>query len=201
MNLSHMVKKQPFLDALVAFLVICQLSFTLLVGDLFVTFLQVLYPKISDLIPSSSNTLRSYVMDMFTERKKKLKTALHNSPSLVHFSFDLWTSPNHLALLGVVAHYIDEDNCSQSVSHVLAYPLPKRHFCYLSHTWLWFICHVYYSRFILFRIEEIKSFETPYPLFFSDIFDRSYGAMQHGMKNLCSGDFHHHEFTGFSLTQ
>lgn len=113
-----MVKQQPFKEALVSFMVICQLSFALLVGDLFVQLLEVLYPQIHALLPSAAETLRSYVEEMFTARKEVLKTALANSPSLIHFSFDLWSSPNHLALLGVVAHYIDEDGVNQSVSNV-----------------------------------------------------------------------------------
>ena len=31
---------------------------------------------------------------------------------IVHFSFDMWTSGNHLSLLGVVAHWIDSDSQS-----------------------------------------------------------------------------------------
>lgn len=125
MNLPIMVARQPFVEALVTFLVICQLSFALLVGDIFVGFLGVIYPKIKDLIPASSNTLRQWVIDMYEARKVKLKTDILASPSLVHFSFDLWSSPNHLALLGVVAHYINDRGRSTSVCMFSLNPLPN----------------------------------------------------------------------------
>ena len=40
---------------------------------------------------------------------------LQKSVSNINFSFDLWTSPNHLALLGLVAHFIDEKGQNQSM--------------------------------------------------------------------------------------
>jgi len=38
------------------------------------------------------------------------KTTLEESHGLIHFSFDQWTSPNPLAFLGVVAHYLDDSH-------------------------------------------------------------------------------------------
>lgn len=56
----------------------------------------------------------------FEARKEVLKKELRQSISKIHFSFDLWTSPNHLALMGtgIVAHYIDAAGVNKSVSHV-----------------------------------------------------------------------------------
>jgi hypothetical protein len=60
--------------------------------------------------------MRSWIMDAFIEKKAKLKLSLSKANSKINFSFDLWTSPNHKALLGIVAHFIDEFGQNQSVS-------------------------------------------------------------------------------------
>lgn len=114
-DLTTVVKMKPFRDALIAFVVICQLSFSLVINEIFVEFLRTLYPKIEQLLPFAANTIRGWVMEAFKARKAKLKECIARCKSKVHFSFDLWTSPNHLALLGVLAHYIDEYGQNQTV--------------------------------------------------------------------------------------
>jgi hypothetical protein len=110
----------PFKEALIAFIVICQMALSLVTNDIFVEFLRIIYPSITQILPSSQNTIRDWVITAFEARKIKLKASLSRSESMIHFSFDLWTSPNHLALLGIVAHYIDEYGQNQSVSsHLL----------------------------------------------------------------------------------
>lgn len=118
-NLVSVVSLKPLKEALIAWLVICQLSLSLAVNDLFIEFLEVLYPSVRTLLPLASNTIRSWIMASFVLRKSRMKETLHKAPSLIHFSFDLWTSPNHLALMGVVAHFIDESGKNQSVSESL----------------------------------------------------------------------------------
>jgi hypothetical protein len=117
-NLTTSVLKSPFTDALIAFLVICQMALNLVANDVFLEFLEQLYPTIRKILPQSSNTIRKYIIVAFEARKKKLKESLAKAKSKMSFSFDLWTSPNHMALLGIVAHYIDEDGKKQSVSAV-----------------------------------------------------------------------------------
>lgn len=46
---------------------------------------------------------------MLSRRKKKdIRTMISRSKSNIHLSFDMWTSNNSLALLGVCAHFVDE---------------------------------------------------------------------------------------------
>lgn len=118
-SLTTVVRRKPVLDALISFLVICQLAFSMATNHLFIDFLQLLYPTIEKLIPKSRTTIRGYIMAAFEAKKVKVKLALAKSKSQIHFSFDLWTSPNHLALLGVVGHFINEKGENQSVSNVL----------------------------------------------------------------------------------
>ena len=47
-------------------------------------------------------------MQIFSHQKDILIQRL-NETHTVHFSFDMWTSGNHLSLLGLVAHWIDAE--------------------------------------------------------------------------------------------
>jgi len=42
-----------------------------------------------------------------------MKSKIHLAQSKIHLSYDLWTSPNSLAILRVIAHYIDKDGTLQ----------------------------------------------------------------------------------------
>lgn len=115
-SMPHVYVHQAFQSAVVSFVVICQLSLSLMVNDLFVELLACIYPTISRILPLASDTIRRWVMDAFAKRKQRLIADIGRSQSRVHFSFDLWTSPNHLALMGVVGHYIDHNGGMQTVS-------------------------------------------------------------------------------------
>jgi hypothetical protein len=115
-NLTTAVTLGPFKNALVAFVVICQVALSLVINEVFIEFLEIIYPSIRNLLPLASNTIRGWIMESFEARKGRLKQRLAKSNSMIHFSFDLWTSPNHLALLGIVVHFIDEIGQNQSVS-------------------------------------------------------------------------------------
>jgi hypothetical protein len=73
------------------------------------------YPAVHKLLLALGETIRNLIEQYFLKRKAELKESLARCKSKVHFSFDLWTSPNHLALLGIIAHYIDEFGQNQSV--------------------------------------------------------------------------------------
>lgn len=114
-QLATTVRRAPFEEALIAFFVVCQIALRLVADELFVGLLRIVYPSIDKLLPGCGNTLRALVLEAFNKRKEHLKGVLARSVSRIHLSFDLWTSPNHLALLGVVAHFIDELGQNQSV--------------------------------------------------------------------------------------
>jgi hypothetical protein len=45
-------------------------------------------------------------MEDFKRRRKQIKKELQLSKNLVHFSFDMWTSPNSMAMIAVIAHFV-----------------------------------------------------------------------------------------------
>ncbi|GKU15585.1 unnamed protein product, partial [Fusarium langsethiae] len=57
-------------------------------------------------------------MRQYEDQKEKVKQRIQSAKSRIHISCDLWTSPNSLAILGIVAHYVTEDG--QLEHHVLA---------------------------------------------------------------------------------
>ncbi|KYK57504.1 putative AC9 transposase [Drechmeria coniospora] len=48
-------------------------------------------------------------MRQYEGQKEKVKQRIQSAKSRIHISCDFWTSPNSLAILGVVAHYVTED--------------------------------------------------------------------------------------------
>ncbi len=120
-NLVTTVHKDPITEALVYFAVLYQLSFSLVTGTLFIEFLKTLYPTIEKILLSASDTIRKYIIEMYTARKQQKLAQLARVQGIIHFSFDLWTSLNHLALIGIIAHYIDDFGYNQSVRTFLQY--------------------------------------------------------------------------------
>ena len=57
-------------------------------------------------LPRSGSTIRSWILERFAQAKIVILKNLEGA-NVVHFSFDLWSSPNHRAFLGVVAHWVD----------------------------------------------------------------------------------------------
>lgn len=119
-SIAHKFLENDFQKAVVAFVVICQLSLSLMVNDLFVELLKVIYPTIGKLLPLATGTIRTWVLNSFNLRKQRLKQDMARSLSRIHFSFDLWSSTNHLALLGIIAHYIDHNGVNQTVQIALS---------------------------------------------------------------------------------
>lgn len=56
-----------------------------------------------------ANTIRSWVIKEWEERKERLRKELKEAHSAISISFNLWTLPNAHAVLGIVAHFINKD--------------------------------------------------------------------------------------------
>jgi hypothetical protein len=65
-------------------------------------------PYVKYLLPCE-RTVRSWVMATYQERIIDVKKSLAGARSKINISFDAWSSPNHLSLLGIVAHWLDEN--------------------------------------------------------------------------------------------
>lgn len=64
-------------------------------------------PMVKGLLPSR-NTIRAWLISAYSDRQFDVKESLHIAQSKVVLSLDAWSAPNHLSLLGVVRHWLDE---------------------------------------------------------------------------------------------
>ena len=65
-------------------------------------------------LPSSGKTIKSWILEQFHRAQQSLTRLFRQSRSKVHFTFDMWTSPNYKAFLRVVAHWLNFDYKLQS---------------------------------------------------------------------------------------
>ena len=60
------------------------------------------------LLSRSENTIRSWILDGYCSRKAHLfGKILSIASSVMHISFDLWTSPNNSTYIDVIAYFLD----------------------------------------------------------------------------------------------
>ena len=65
------------------------------------------YIALSYSMPTSGNTVRQWILNYFYTSKSFTYDTLIPKNHMVHFSFDLWSSPNNRAFLGIVGHWVD----------------------------------------------------------------------------------------------
>jgi hypothetical protein len=63
---------------------------------------------LQEVLPHSGDTVRAWMKAEFEAEKELLKDELARSPYKKHLTFDLWTSPNQYALLGITVHFVDQ---------------------------------------------------------------------------------------------
>lgn len=96
------------------------LSFTKIDAKALRDLLVYLQPQLNGIIPSR-RSLRRYIDAAYDQSLGSVEHALQLATTRINLSFDLWTSPGRrLALLGVVAHYLDANYKPKAV--LLALP-------------------------------------------------------------------------------
>ncbi|KAK5997074.1 FAD-linked oxidoreductase ZEB1 [Cladobotryum mycophilum] len=70
-------------------------------------------PSLSSQISWSRTSQRQCVNTLFLSKKEIIKQGLHNALSQIHLGFDLWTSPNRLAIMAVTGHFLDQNGHQQ----------------------------------------------------------------------------------------
>ncbi|KAG7428722.1 putative AC transposase [Fusarium oxysporum f. sp. raphani] len=98
---------EKFKELLIRWIVYCHIAFFQLENRYFRELLFFLNPALLNHLPKAAKTIRSWVMDAFLSKKQRLREDLQRSRSRISISFDLWTSPNPYAILGVIAMWID----------------------------------------------------------------------------------------------
>jgi hypothetical protein len=58
--------------------------------------------------------VKRWILKKFKEKRLQVKAELVTARSRIHVSFNRWTSPNRLAIIEVVIHYLDKDLINRS---------------------------------------------------------------------------------------
>jgi hypothetical protein len=67
-------------------------------------------------VPTSHVTRATWILQAYEDSKVKISESLANRTSGLVISFDGWKANNEvLKLLGIVAHYLDENHCRRAV--------------------------------------------------------------------------------------
>jgi hypothetical protein len=99
-----------FRKALVMFFVMCNIAFNVVESPYCQELLLACSAgALEPFLVHASNTLKRWILEEFEKKKLEIKNELATARSRIHISFDLWSSPNSLALCGIVAHYLDKE--------------------------------------------------------------------------------------------
>lgn len=99
---------ERFRYLLIRWIVLCHLALSIIEHEAFRTLVKYISPAIEHYLVKSGDTIRQWIIDEFGKQQKEVKAKLKQAKSKIHISFDLWTSPNSLAMCAVVAHFLDE---------------------------------------------------------------------------------------------
>lgn len=86
----------------------CQVSFSIVERPEFQELLLYIQPSIERYLVESHKTIGNWVIDEFKKGQVALKEVLARAKSRVHISFDIWTAPTGVPILGICGHFLDE---------------------------------------------------------------------------------------------
>jgi hypothetical protein len=78
----------------------------MVVREEFRALLHYLNPEVDTWLPSYAATIQEWTIHAYNTKKQRIKLEVQLALLKVHFTVDLWTSPNSLAIVGMIAHYI-----------------------------------------------------------------------------------------------
>jgi BED zinc finger len=85
----------------------CGIPFRMVAREEFRALLHYLNHEVDTWLPSHPATIREWTIHTFNTEKQRIKVEVQSALSKVHFTVDLWTSPNSLAIVGMIVflHY------------------------------------------------------------------------------------------------
>ena len=98
-----------FRNKLLRFIAVLHLPFSIVERDEFRDMMLYASPHLrgNDTLCKSHTTIKSWLIALFLASQVILLKLLFECDAQIHISFDLWSSPNHYSMLGVVCHFID----------------------------------------------------------------------------------------------
>jgi len=103
-----------FRQALVMFIVMCNIAFSVVESQYFQALLESCSHALKPFFVTAGNTVKKWILEEFEKKRLEIKAELVTARSRIHISFDGWSSPNGLALVGVIVHYLDKDLVNRS---------------------------------------------------------------------------------------
>jgi len=97
-------------EAFVSLLVTANLPFRLVELPQFHAYNQCLNPEAAGFVTTSHSHVATKVSQVWEKRRKIVKKKIQSALSNIHFSVDIWTSPNNLLFLAICAHFVDSEN-------------------------------------------------------------------------------------------
>jgi hypothetical protein len=99
-----------FRKALVMFFVIYNITFHVVESPYYYKLLLAYSAgALKPFLVHASNILKRWILEEFKKKKLKIRNELVITKSRIHISFDLWILPNSLALVGIVAYYLNKE--------------------------------------------------------------------------------------------
>lgn len=77
--------------------------------------LQYVNEAANQLLPRGDSTIKVDFDEIYRHKKLAIQESLRTAISSIHLTPDNWTTPNHLAVMGVVAHYVSVDHGLQHI--------------------------------------------------------------------------------------
>jgi len=109
------LNRDTVIRLLVNWIIRTQQSFTVIEAESFREFVSYLNPYADQHIPKCGDTIRSHAKSLFELAKMSLMESLSNARSEIHYSFDLWTSPNYKAMIAIIGHWTADDYSLKTV--------------------------------------------------------------------------------------
>jgi hypothetical protein len=100
------INVDKFRNLLVQWIVQQQIPYSAVEQAQFRELLLELQPTLERYLVKSHNTISSWVDGEYKQAQAALKTQFNMALSRIHISFDIWTSPSALPILGICAHFL-----------------------------------------------------------------------------------------------
>ena len=100
--------REHFLELQTLLIVRRRLPFTIVSWPEYRALILSANPAIEDLLISSPATIAAYIRRSYSYFREGIKEKLQKAKSRIHFSSDMWSSPNRKGFLGVTAQWVDE---------------------------------------------------------------------------------------------
>ena len=107
--LREAINRKAFNEALVQLITIRNLPYNAASWPELHALLMTVNYTAEEVAINAVGTIPKLIEQSFVVHREILKSKLQNSLSKIHFSIDVWTSPNHRAFQAIFAHFIDAD--------------------------------------------------------------------------------------------